>query len=101
MIRSKRRACNRQRLAAFELVSVLGGWLAAAVLVRPAAARMQATISRLASEMGLRSAQVIAFPQSRRSRHSSVLNLSQRAVVKPPQPKPGRSRPATPRVDRG
>jgi hypothetical protein len=62
---------------------------------------MQATISRLASEMGLRSAQVIAFPQSRRSRYSSVLNLSQRAVVKPPQSKPGRSRPATPRVDRG
>ncbi len=100
MIWSHRRSCNRQRLTPVELLGAFGGWLAAAALVGPAATRMESTISRLASEMGLRSAQVIAFPQSRRRRHSPVLNLSQRAVGKTQQPRPWPSRPATPRVDR-
>jgi hypothetical protein len=100
MIQSDERL-HRPRFAPSQVLAALAGWLAAAVLLGPAARRMQAKLTRLSQEMGLRSAEVIAFPQSRRRHPSPLLKLSQRADAKPRQPKPRPDARSAPRVDRG
>lgn len=68
-----------QWLRPLRAVAIFAAWVQARLVLGPAAARMQVKIARLSKEMGLRSAEVIAFPPSRRSHPSSLLKLSQRA----------------------
>jgi hypothetical protein len=59
------------------------------VVFQHALRRIEAKIARLSAEMDLRSAEVIAFPQSRRRRSSNLLKLTQRADAKAgPQAQP-------------
>ncbi len=79
----------------------LGAWILQHALLSPTQARIRTRIAQLSKEMGLRSAEVIAFPQARRRQPSPLLKLSQRAAGKARQARLRRDARPTPRVDRG
>ncbi|MHB8284445.1 MAG: hypothetical protein ACYDD1_07190 [Caulobacteraceae bacterium] len=79
---------RRFRLASLLGLAGLGAWIMERTLLASAHARIRAKIAALSKEMGLRSAEVIAFPTPRRRHPSPLLKLSQRAERKARTPKP-------------